>query len=181
MFFCVLLILKIHPHYFNWYLNCNGHTCARLESSMYTFTRVPCQTWSAMIQSTTWKDDSLVWLSWFLTAQDTRINQIRIDLNVQIVNIPKVPDRFAHREGFVLFIFETLTRLIIKFRLIKRVKRKVKLSEVINKYVVCMVISLARRCWRSNRSSRLCMHRSVLQILLCCKGWLICNLHHMAF
>jgi len=139
--FCVLLILKIHPHYFNWYLNCNGHTCARLESSMYTFTRVPCQTWSAMIQSTTWKDDSLVWLSWFLTAQDTRINQIRIDLNVQIVNIPKVPDRFAHREGFVLFIFETLTRLIIKFRLIKRVKRKVKLSEVINKYVVCRLWS----------------------------------------
>lgn len=175
----------MHPQYLIWYLNGTtvGHTCARLESSMYTFTRVPYQTLSAIIQSTTWKDESLVWLSWFLMAQDTRTYQNRIDLNVQIENIPKVPDRFAHREGFVLFylIFETLTNLIIYFRLIKRVKKNAELSEVIHKYVICLFISLARRCWRSNRSSRLYVHHSVLQILLCCKGWLICNLHHMAF
>lgn len=53
-------------------------------------------------------------------AQDPQIYQNRIDLSVQIVNIPKVPDRFAHREGFVLFyvIFKALTHLMVYFRLI---------------------------------------------------------------
>ncbi len=53
-------------------------------------------------------------LSWFLIAQDPWIYQDRSDLKDQTVNIPKVPDKFARREDFVIFyfIFEAVTRYI---------------------------------------------------------------------
>lgn len=61
-------------------------------------------------------------------AQNPRIYQNRIDFNLQIVDIPKVPDRFAHREGFVLFnlILKAITHLMVYFRVIKRAKKELK-------------------------------------------------------